>query len=326
MTSTDTSSKTKSPSASRGGAPASKRTWQVLQRSAYNPDGSLWFPTRLTEEWLEDQRATLGPWLFSSQYLNEPVAQEDRRFQPEWIIYKDGYVEYAEGRLYLVLAEDGKLRPLNVFTTVDPAISDRRYADFTGIVTIGAYLPDRWIVLSARRVRGGAHVVLDEIVREIRTWRPAIIGVETVAYQKALKEFLIDRLNREDLRISIAELKTGTGRSKRARIEGLVPYFSQGRIIIKKGVGKELEFELLSWTPAAEQGRDDLIDALSHQVNLAFPAGNTGQLAHGADWFDLPPDERKKIRRERDLMQAGFGTIRTGYGDSYSSRGLQRSQ
>src|SRR6266513_5692666 len=78
------------------------RTWQVMKRSAYNEDGSLWFPTRLTEQWLLDQKAELKPYLFASQYLNEYISSEDRRFRPEWIKYKPFYLEYMEGKLQIV--------------------------------------------------------------------------------------------------------------------------------------------------------------------------------------------------------------------------------
>jgi hypothetical protein len=66
-----------------------RRVWQVMKRAAHNPDGSLWFPTRLTAEWLADQKASLSPYLYASQYENEYISSEDRRFKPEWIHYKD---------------------------------------------------------------------------------------------------------------------------------------------------------------------------------------------------------------------------------------------
>lgn len=289
------------------------RQWHVLQRSAFNDDGSLWFPARLTQQYLDDQRRTLGPYLFTSQYLNQAIAQEEQRFMPDWIVYANCSIEVVEGHIRL-LSPTGRFFALNIFTAVDPAISERKQADFTGIVTLGVTQYGQWVVLSARRVRGGAHIVLDEIIREIRTWHAGAIGIETVAYQKALKEFLLDRLREEDLRVVVEELVSGSGRSKRARIEGLVPLFSSGRVLLRQGIGPELETELLVWSPNKESGHDDLIDSLSHMLTLAYPPSAKGQKATGVDRYEMNPRERTKTNMQETSAPSARQNLKTGYG------------
>lgn len=288
--------------------------WQILQRAAYNPDGTLWFPQLLTREFLEEKRARLGPYLFSAQYLLQAIAQEDQRFLPAWIQYRDIQLIAAEGKVQLSV-DGGPGFPVSITTTVDPAISQTKGSDYTGIVTVATDSAGRWYVLSARRIKGSAEEVINEIVREVRTYFTGIVGIEAVAYQKALKEFLDRRFYEEGLLVATRELISGSGRSKRTRIEGLVPKFSQGEVFLRIGIGPELEQELLSWTPAQELRHDDLIDALSHQLTLALPPSpRGGATVVGASWWDLPPEERARWRRQHE-PQLGSLRPRTGYGD-----------
>lgn len=276
----------------------SDQGWTIMKRPARLEDGSLWFPARLTEEYLEDRKAKMGPYLFAAQFMLEAIAPEDRRFDPAWIVYREFFTVAFEGRVQLIV--EGEPEPTFITLAVDPAISEKKGSDFSGLVTVATDVHDNWYVLNARRIRGGANDLLDAIVEEIRTWVVGEVGIETVAFQMALKEFLLDRLAEEGLQVSIKELISGSGRGKRARIEGLVPKFASGRVYFRKGMARDLEFEMLQWTPDREQRHDDLVDALSHQLTLALPAPTAGQLMLGSDWFDLPPDERERIRRKKN--------------------------
>ena len=284
------------------------RIWQVMKRSAYNEDGSLWFPNRLTEQWLADQKAELKPYLFASQYLNEYISSEDRRFKLEWLHYKDFYLEFMEGRLQLIEENERDyhlphIRPVNVFTCVDPAISDRKYADFTGIATVAVDQVLNYYVLECRRVRGGAEVVIDEILNEIKRWHSGVLGIETVAYQKALKQWLDIILRERGIAIALKELKSGSGAGKNSRIENMSPAFANGKIYLRKGIAPHLEHELLNWRPLQDSGHDDLIDALSHAIAIGFPS-SLGQSIGDAIWHDLDPKEREKLRQKKERFMA----------------------
>ena len=53
--------------------------WCILNRSCYLPDGGLYFPERLTEDFLEKKRRRNAT-LFAANFLNQPIADEDRTF------------------------------------------------------------------------------------------------------------------------------------------------------------------------------------------------------------------------------------------------------
>lgn len=302
----------------------SKRVWKVLKRAAINEAGELWFPQRLSREFLDQQKQSIGPYLFASQYLLTHIAPEDRRFLPEWLQYFQGYLVRSEGYHSLVIEKTqgaprfldrGRLLPVNVSTSIDPAITDDRKSDYTGIVTNAVDPLGRWYILSARRFRGGANEVIDQVIEEIKKYAPHIVGIESVAFQKALKEFLVSRLRDEGIITSIQELTSTVGRGKRARIEGLVPKFANREVFLNNTLGPELERELLSWSPKRELPHDDVIDALSFQLDIAIPAASGGQRAPSGEWYDLHPEERRRIRerkaaREHEHTSSG---IRTGY-------------
>jgi len=292
-----------------------ERVWQTIIRPAINDEGQLWFPHRLTREYLDQQKHTLGPYLFSAQYLLQYIAPEDRRFEPSWIQYFDGQLLAAEGYHTLLLEQSGRSRstPVSVYTTVDPAISETK-GDYTAITTVAADPLGNWYVLGARRFRGGANRIIDEVIEEIRKYVPAIVGIEVVAFQKAIKEFLWDRLRQENLVTSIKELVSTVGRGKRARIEGLVPKFSSLKVFLARDLSPELERELLGWSPTTELPYDDMIDALSFHLEVAMPASPTGQKIYAGDWHDMSPEDRELIRkRKAALNRAASSGLRTGY-------------
>jgi hypothetical protein len=130
--------------------------------------------------------------------------------------------------------------------------------------------------------------------------------VETVAFQLALKDILEERFQREGLLVSIIELKSGSGKSKRARIEGLIPRFAANRVTFRLGMGTELENELREWRPWGDQEHDDLADALSHQSAISIPAPETGVLTAAIDYMDLAPWERVERRRQKDRSLGNY--------------------
>lgn len=60
--------------------PSYKSKWLILSRGCHTDvgaeEGPLYFPTRLTEKYLQDQRDIMGEYLFSCNYLNDPVGKK----------------------------------------------------------------------------------------------------------------------------------------------------------------------------------------------------------------------------------------------------------
>jgi phage terminase large subunit-like protein len=154
--------------------------WDVVYKRAYNPDGSLFFPERLSAEFLESAKKIQGSYIFANQYLNQIIPDDSKVFRKDWIRY---YTEIPS--------------KTHCFAFIDPAISEANTADFTAIVVIKVDDNKNWYVCSANRYKSNPTEIVNAIFRMYDEYKPQGIGVEDVAFQKAL----IYMVNQEMIRM-----------------------------------------------------------------------------------------------------------------------------
>jgi predicted phage terminase large subunit-like protein len=102
------------------------------------------------------------------------------------------------------------------------------------------------------------------IVAEFQRWRPLKIGIETVAYQVALKEILEEHGRRERLYMPIVPIQTTA--NKRARIEGSSPFYENGTFRLPAALDPEIESQFLHFPKAKH---DDAPDVCAMGIELA---------------------------------------------------------
>jgi len=223
-----------------------------LYFSAYQPDGTPWWPERFPASELDRILEQQGPKIFSVQYMNDPVHEDSRSFDPSWF------------RFYVNLP-----RPLSCVTAIDPAISQKVHGDYTAILTLGSDIERNRYVLDARRGRWGIDEMIDHVFEVHRTWKPARIGLETVVFQKALMWPFREAMRRENYTFNITELRPSGKVTKDARIMALHEYFANGSLWLNK-LHRELLDELRGW-PAVTH--DDMLDALAYAMQmLLYPS------------------------------------------------------
>jgi predicted phage terminase large subunit-like protein len=216
--------------------------WQVVYRRAYNGDGTLFFPEKLSHEFLESAKKSMGSYIFSNQYLNEIIPSDLQTFKKAWFKYYE--------TLPIVK---------NTFIFIDPALSEADTADSTGIVVCHTDADKRWFVEHAARYRISPTKLIEFLFELNRRYKPNCIGIETVAFQKVLLYFLGEEMRRRNELLPVTGIKYPTDRSKQQRVLSLVPRFEWGHIYINQGL-TDLELELLQFPRASH---DDLIDALA---------------------------------------------------------------
>lgn len=217
--------------------------WSVVYEEAIREDGSLFFPERLDHAFLEEARRKMGTYLFANQYLNQIFPADDQRFKKDWLKY------------YRTLPDV----PVHHFAFIDPAISTEDGRDYTGIVVVAVDNDSNWYVRLAQRRRLTPTEIVNlcfDLTKEFSLQR---LGVETVAYQKALLYMLWEESQRRKIILPIQDHNPGTEKTKEMRILGLVPRFEFGKIHLLPGM-TDLERELLQFPKAKN---DDIIDALS---------------------------------------------------------------
>lgn len=255
--------------------------FNVLKKAAYNPDGSLFFPEVLSEKELDKIRRRQGTGIFSKQYLNEPVSDENATFKRDQIVHKKW--------------EEVRGRPMNWYLSIDPSYFDPRgvtsYGDFATLVLMGMdYQRDLYIRHIVRKKMSYSELI-DKIF-EIYTdpkfndaKKNMRIIIETIG-TKSLSYELANEQRRRNTWLPIQELKSHN-KSKEERIRGLAPFYEFGHIyhIHECPNLEELEYELLHFPTGRH---DDMIDAMATVLGIASPPKASGSYAE--------KDEKSKHR------------------------------
>ena len=238
----------------------------VLIESSTRENGSLFFPERLSEQFLKSQRAKLGTYFFSCQYQNNPVSREDALVKT---ISKYGAKigDEPSSEFFDTYCKN--------FVTGDFAYTENVTSDSTVL-----------LVSSVDQRNGNLYVrywrkwktnnpveVIEELFRIDEEYKPVKYGLEKNNYINWLKHPL-ERSMRErshylnlDPRDGLPHY--GPGSNKNARLRNLAPNFNFGNWFIKEDM-TELEDQLLLLTYDGVKGHDDLLDALVMQDEIIF--------------------------------------------------------
>lgn len=223
--------------------------WSVVYERAIRKDGSLFFPERLSQSFLDDARRVMGTYFFANQYLNQIVPEGNTAFKQEWFKYSKE-------------TQDNTL----TWAFIDPALSESDSADATALTVVKTDIELNWHVYQAKEYRINPSELVELAFRVAEEFKPQCIGIEETAFQKALLYMISDEMRRRGKIIPVKGVKQPTDRCKEARIMGeLVPRFEWGHIIFH-GNFPELEMQLLNFPRGAH---DDLIDSLASIAHIA---------------------------------------------------------
>lgn len=222
--------------------------WSIVYKRAIEKNGELLFPEKLSREFLENARKTMGSRLFSNQYLNTVIGEEDQHFHKKWFKYK---IEIPADCFH--------------FAFIDPAIGQKDSNDYTAIVVIAVDKDRNWYVRAANRYRMGPTEIVAKCFEVAATYKPMAIGIETVAYQQALIYLIGEEIQRRGHPIPVTAISR-TKQSKESRVLALVPRMEWGKLFMLPDQ-TDLEDELLFFP----RGKfDDLIDALASMEDIVF--------------------------------------------------------
>lgn len=224
-------------------------TFDKLVRPAVFDDGSLYFPSRLTKEFLEEKRKEQGTYIFNSQYMLNPIDDSNAVFKKAWIQYFDKLPHFVE-----------------VHILTDLAISQRETADYTVVMAVGITSDKKIYVIEYARGRFTPNETIDELfdmyLKYKTLYNIKTVGVEGVAFQKAMIYFIKDEMRRRGVYMPLKELKAD--RDKNRRIGALQPLFENGDVYIRQE-HTDLEQELLEF-PVSKH--DDISDCLAYILQV----------------------------------------------------------
>jgi len=218
--------------------------WEEFDKPAIDNSGKPLYK-KFNIHTLDAIKMGLGTYMFSSLYLNQPLAKEFMAFNPDWIKYYDQLPE-VEGSIVI---------------TVDPADppTGKKTQNYSAIVA-GFSCKYGLYVLDYKRGRYTPHQMIKESFDMARRWQAIKIRVEIDKYAHLQYDFK-DEMERRKKHYVIDCVKT-KGRNKELRIMGLAPLCEAGTLHLKRGM-RELEAEMVAFP----NGKfDDLIDALAWQL------------------------------------------------------------
>jgi len=237
--------------------PEKAENWEVInfpaiaEEDEFNSEGiklrskgeALW-PTKYPIEFLSLIRQQ-SPYFWSSQYQQNPIAQETAEFKKEYFRY------YEQADLA------GKY--LRYYTIVDPAISQKKSADNTVVLTLAKEVngPNIYRIKETAKKMTPSQTV-DEIFSQQAEFRSEV-WIETVAYQAALKFMIEEERRKRGQFFVLYELKSQT--KKEERIRGLLGLYQSGVMFHLPTADLDYEYELLAFPNGKH---DDRIDAMAY--------------------------------------------------------------
>lgn len=255
-------------------------------------NGQIIFPRKFnkkfdpqTKSWVETQVPTMDfiNYLkkrpseeFASQYMNEPIDSENQIFKKEYFKYYDRRPE----RLFVSM-------------TIDPAISEKQSADYFAINVAGMDENYKIYVLDTLKGHWKVAESIDNIFTMFQKWKPSVVGLETIAYQKALKSWLEEKMRERGVYFPITELRRNTNESKEFRIKALEPFYRDGLVFHAPWM-QSLEQELLQFPKGKH---DDEIDAFASQLDLLVPGDSQASTGIPAGCWEAAFQEARKFNQ-----------------------------
>src|SRR3990167_1145275 len=229
--------------------------YDIMVRKAVE-NGKLFFPSRLTQEFLEAQRKEQGEFIYSAQYDLNPIPTSLQTFKESDIRFYD---EVPDN--------------LTVYMACDPSLTEEEKGrgDYTAIAIVGISDKNDWYILDLINEHLSPDQINQKLFELYRYWGTLVIGIESVVFSKLLKPSFEKYVWAKGFNPRVEELKSG-GRSKELRIKSLQPLYEQHKIFMPKpdfinnDVWPKLYEQLLHF-PRSKW--DDAIDALSYVNQLA---------------------------------------------------------
>lgn len=232
--------------------------FNFITRSALSPTGEEFYPRRLDRKTLSRYRRIQGAYLFSCQYLNNPVDDDTATFKHENFRYLSRH-NMSE-------------RKINWYGLVDPSY-EGPYSDFCAIVIAGMDDQGRLYVKHIVRQKMTYSDIINEMFRLNAIFKPVRWGLEIVGTQKSI-EFTLRQEERKrgiSLRCHMFRSRPAT---KEERIRALAPYYENHEVFhcIAAPNMDILEDELTNF-PRAKH--DDVSDCFSGILEIGIRASAT---------------------------------------------------
>lgn len=255
--------------------PNKAATYRKLIRGAKDAAGNLYFPSRLTEKYLDDMRHAPGitEYFFLSQYFNKTVESAQTLFPDieNYIFEMQFFLDPYSRRNGLVRVADEPETPIAVSLAWDTAgHSPTAESDFHGLTVVGCDIDWNWYVLVGEAIKDTPDKVVDRVCVHIIMYQPHTVSIEVVAQSGVWITLLRKRLDELGIYMPyIFEAKPPQRMSKLDRIDTVLqPRWKSGRM----GVADTCVDLIAQMEEYPQVDHFDVMDSLAQHEGVVRPA------------------------------------------------------
>jgi phage terminase large subunit-like protein len=220
-------------------------------------DWELWFPDRLTYEFLSKEKKTdkTGT-TFAIKYLNDPRKMHKVKFPRELLIRRT--------------LPHHQLPPSGngiIVTAVDTAYSTKNWADYTVILT-GLIFGGRFYIVNMVRGRFNEDDLPKVIAQTAYKWKPKRISIEDSVGVKWFGKELRREMDRLQISIPVEYVSLGYGsklRSKQLKAKPVLRLLGDERLYFLNSCEglEDIYNEMSQFTGTSDDKHDDIVSAIS---------------------------------------------------------------
>lgn len=204
---------------------------------------------------IEDKKRQLGHYVFSYEMMNQPIDEALAEFKKEWI--------------QIANEDDIKHLTLNTFVAIDPAVSQKESADFTGI-TINRVSTEGKRYITSYKLKVNPTELIDHLFYLHDTYKPEVFGIEETVFLLAIKPFIDEEMRKKNKFFTVTPLKHG-GIKKETRIRGLIPLMESKSVFFVSDCSALID-EMRTF-PRGQH--DDVLDSFCYSEMIAYKPFNT---------------------------------------------------
>jgi len=241
---------------------------------AEHPAGAPIFPEEFSENKLARIKTRQGSYIFSCQYLNDPVSPDDADFKEDWLVYYD-LVRDVNNRLKVehfvksgVAMKDIYVNDMSIGMAVDPNHAGQTGRARHAVVVMGRASNGYTYVLETWAEACSHDKFFQQIYKIAEKWKLRKVGLETVAAQKFAQTHIEYRNAYEKWPLRVIPLKgevegqDGTmTRNKEWRIRSIIaPIAEAGKLCVQQNM-----MDFIGEYVSFPRGRFcDLLDAFAY--------------------------------------------------------------
>lgn len=220
---------------------------------------------------LKQKARKMGSFKFQTEYQNDPVPIESVVINPEWITDRPKLIDNT--------IVDGKetidLEDLTTVSAVDVAISEKESGDYFVITTGGRHESGNIYIWDIIRTKISAPKQIKLIIETYLRWNPESVLIESVSYQKALKQ-MVDEVSAKN-GVYVPTKAVTPDKDKVRRLRRWQSIHEQGLVKYCDSVSSSCIDEITQF-PLAEN--DDVPDTVSYFLSEVAGTNKTVRFAY----------------------------------------------